>query len=350
MRISATVSIVFIFFLTQSLHASEMTFKLSGNGGNCIGCEWISAEGIIVEDSDKKLVAIMSEGNYNTVVLNSPGGNLAAALRMGRAIRNAGYSTSVGKTIKTHGTNWKEITGGICASACAFAFIGGKDRYADSGKIGVHQFYTDAAIERPEDMIFTALDLSTNQYIEALLMEYAIEMNVDYRFVLKAAATSPASMYYFNTQELTAWRIVFNSDGFQPWEIETWKEGVIAFSRSNNEKTTATFFCTKENNNKLMISVKESRFQGPFEPVKDYSVSYLYALGLRIPSSQAKMSENGGVYRLIIDLGQFDINTLDKNKFAVSSDAPNATRPYFSFGLTSNKALENIKIAMKNCI
>jgi hypothetical protein len=184
-----------ILGFSLSSYADEMTFRLVGNGGNCNGCEWIAADGEITKDSPAKLAALMAEGKYGSVVFNSPGGNLTAGIEMGIAIRKAGYSTDVGKTVPDEYGNHK-TENGVCASACAFAFLGGTTRYVEHGKIGVHQFYDGEAIERPDDKLFTAIDLSVNQYIEALLMEYVLQMGADYHVVSKAATTSPGDMYY----------------------------------------------------------------------------------------------------------------------------------------------------------
>jgi hypothetical protein len=80
----------------------------------------------------------------------SPGGSLLPALKLGELIRAGGYNTSLGE---------------ICASACAYALIGGVNRYiaqkdsgvdrdydnrnvdADGTKLGIHQFYQSAALD-----------------------------------------------------------------------------------------------------------------------------------------------------------------------------------------------------------
>lgn len=65
------------------------------------------------------------------VILNSVGGNVVSAIKMGYAIRVRGYTTS------------SAIGGGSCDSACGLMFIGGKKRimYESlfSANIGFHQ-------------------------------------------------------------------------------------------------------------------------------------------------------------------------------------------------------------------
>lgn len=65
------------------------------------------------------------------VVLDSPGGDLQAGIEIGKAIRLRGLTTAV-------------LPGGDCASACALAWLGGRDRLLDvSGRVGFHAAYRD---------------------------------------------------------------------------------------------------------------------------------------------------------------------------------------------------------------
>lgn len=64
------------------------------------------------------------------VVLDSPGGNVYAAIQIGRSIKKHGFSTFI--PAKT-----------LCASACALTWLAGSTRYADdSSFIGFHAAYT----------------------------------------------------------------------------------------------------------------------------------------------------------------------------------------------------------------
>ena len=42
---------ILLMALTKPASAEPMSFTLSGNGGNCDGCEWLAAEGDIVADT-----------------------------------------------------------------------------------------------------------------------------------------------------------------------------------------------------------------------------------------------------------------------------------------------------------
>jgi hypothetical protein len=61
--------------------------------------------------------------------LHSPGGDLVAALELGQLIREAGLSTYVGRSIPLEGLmDVYDYNRPVCASACAYAFLGGVTR------------------------------------------------------------------------------------------------------------------------------------------------------------------------------------------------------------------------------
>jgi hypothetical protein len=118
-----------------------------------------------------------------------------AALRLGEMIRVGGYDTSLGE---------------VCASACAYAILGGVNRYvAQSGvadadydnrnpgasgtKLGIHQFYQSAALEEPLKKVFSAIDKSSDQVLMGILLEYTLRMGVDVRLVSAASINQSIS-------------------------------------------------------------------------------------------------------------------------------------------------------------
>jgi hypothetical protein len=71
-----------------------------------------------------------------TVYLNSPGGHLVEAMRLGREIRARGFDTVVG----ARSADSVAPRPGLCYSACPFAFAGGVRRSLEPGSsLGVHR-------------------------------------------------------------------------------------------------------------------------------------------------------------------------------------------------------------------
>src|SRR5690606_23139774 len=111
--------------------------------------------------------------------------------------------------------------------------------------------------------------------------------------------------------ELAEWKVAFDPDSFGPWEIETWKSGVVAFSKSSDGKKTATVFCSDPRHPKLLISAFGTNFHEPFDPVTSYTTA-VDALGLIIPASRVSMSEKNGEYKLVLGLDGLNLAELKK--------------------------------------
>jgi hypothetical protein len=141
----------------------------------------------------------------------SPGGVLMAGLKLGELIRAGGYDTSLGE---------------VCASACAYAILGGVNRYiakSDTGadtdfdnrntgasgdKLGIHQFYQDAALDKPTKKAFAAIDKSADQMTMAILLEYTVRMGADVRLVQAASTVPPwQDLRWLTQEEMTEWKL-----------------------------------------------------------------------------------------------------------------------------------------------
>lgn len=141
----------------------EMDFVLVRAQGCSENCpEWISAEGRFSAKTPgrfKKFFARLGKARPQ-VVLQSEGGDVDAALEVGRQFRNAGLEVSIGGT-RLKGCKIAEprckagvpkkgpaigttyTSGAYCVSACPFAFAGGVERLsAVWSEIAVHQITT----------------------------------------------------------------------------------------------------------------------------------------------------------------------------------------------------------------
>src|SRR5262249_1368498 len=156
-----------------------MRFELAGNGGNCGGCEWISAQGTIEENTAREfknfVVREKLAGIRIEVTFNSPGGLLGPGLDLGLAIRQLRFDTEVER-------------GGICASACAYAFLGGVSRGAERGQIGVHQFYSPDLAD-PKKIALNAENEKNMQALVGTLALYTYRMGVNPSFLFLASST-----------------------------------------------------------------------------------------------------------------------------------------------------------------
>ncbi|MBB6485553.1 hypothetical protein GGD46_002841 [Rhizobium lusitanum] len=139
------------------------------SSGDCRpdGCmDWIAAEGMIDARSPTDLRKLLASiGNRKLpIIVNSPGGNVEAAMEMGEIIRKRGLSVAVGGTRLQSCPNnqplcadgWRGGSKGVvysagsrCFSACPFVLAAGVRRVVSPFSIvGVHQVKTTYDQER----------------------------------------------------------------------------------------------------------------------------------------------------------------------------------------------------------
>ncbi len=352
MRITVCATLVALlislFWATQSM---AMTFREEGNGGNCNGCDWFAADGEITQDTPKAFEQFVKDKNYKVIVyFNSPGGNLMAGIKLGELIRAKGLDTSIGATMP-NGFGFTKIVQGRCTSACAYAFLGGVTRSAKANEIGVHQFYNEATLKSPSDKLFDSVDLSAEQLISALVIDYVFRMGVDPRVVSVASTTLPGEMHFFAVAELTELNVVWSAGSFDPWAIEPYGGGVVAYTKSKDKKETATLFCRRDKMLRLLITApifdNAVRLQEAITSLEDG----LEVMDMKVPKESANVRIVNGLPALEIQLIGFDVRKIDASKdLAVHGDVPRVNAPYFYHPLNGENLAGSVRVAARNCL
>ena len=139
----------------------------------------------------------------NTISLDSPGGSLLEAIKIGRYIAEHNFSTLVEKNA-------------TCESACTLAFLGGYTAYEgfffprryvhETARLGVHrpyfrlpdQTYTGAEVENVVQVVNKSVTIA---------MEYLLTVGVSASFLQRMYETPPESMHYLSPLELSTQRI-----------------------------------------------------------------------------------------------------------------------------------------------
>jgi hypothetical protein len=246
-------------------------------GRRTAGNQWIVADReIMASTSDEFAIFLKDEdvkiGARIEVYLNSPGGSLLAGIKLGEIIRRYGLGTRVASTVPLNigsGSFKFETDGaGNCYSACSFAFLGGKWRIAADQSIGVHQRYTDEALNNAQAKAFTAVDISAEQIIAGILADCIVRMGVDARFLTRASMAGPTEIYKFSSDEMTKFAITWNDVEYSDWTLEPYKNGLIAVSKTKNSENTATLFCRKDRTLRLLLSLI-NRFNLSIESIID---------------------------------------------------------------------------------
>ena len=141
---------------------------------------YILLEGEIVEGDLNRLRArLLKYGNLG-VSLNSPGGSLGEALKIGSFIRTAGLATHIPKSA-------------VCASACVTIFAGGLIRTAHpDSNIGIHMasaVFNDSFVQGMEAVI-SEYGTEATPYVVAMFEELAASaMLRQVYFILQAGVS-----------------------------------------------------------------------------------------------------------------------------------------------------------------
>lgn len=270
--------IVCIIIAPSQLQAAD--FYLVRSGG--ISFNYIYIEGVINRGDTDRFRQFVNRhyGNneVDRIILNSPGGNLREGIALGLYIREIGASTEINSpdTEAVISSRNNEIIRGMlnypsngqCASACAYAFLGGVFRVAKDRQIGIHQFYRDFGDSRTE-INWSADDLSTvmsdTQSTMGLLVWYFDALgDVDMRLLAAASNVEANDIYFLSLEEAQQLNVI-TGDVFEDFFLEPYGNGIIAASRakdsmtgydstrSKNSVSQATFFC-RDRQPVLMLS------------------------------------------------------------------------------------------------
>lgn len=227
------------FNLSVAAHAgSPMTFTSETDsqkrwaqkvvGG---GVEDIYAEGDITEGTTDRLLAFIQRNQIQAAKIhfNSPGGSLIEGMNLGRAIRSLQFFTTVGVyQIKYDpGADTKSI----CASACAYAFAGGTSRFLSkyTGKLGIHQFYSESATGTPGEIV---------QQISGLIVAYLAEMGVDAKAFTISTIADRNGMIWLTPEEALSLR--FANNGSSPPIAEIKLLGMTPYLRVQQDHSDVT--------------------------------------------------------------------------------------------------------------
>lgn len=117
----------------------------------------VIAEGEITADAPAQFSRFLrrelqTPGLHAVVFLNSPGGNVESALKLGALLHNAGAAVVIGRPLllppsstakarnRISGMGKLGVVPGHCASACVYSLMGAKKRVVPNGaRLGVHR-------------------------------------------------------------------------------------------------------------------------------------------------------------------------------------------------------------------
>jgi hypothetical protein len=176
---------------------------------------WISAVGIITAGTPRDFEVFAKEKNVRgaTLVLDSEGGSVLAALELGRAIRHFDMTTTVGKTIvlPSHdGEARAELSpNATCESMCPFLLLGGARRYVPpEARVLVHMIWLGAKRENAQEESYSAEELGLVERDIGSVARYTVEMGGGIELLERALEVPPwKPMYALAAEEVRRTRL-----------------------------------------------------------------------------------------------------------------------------------------------
>ncbi len=176
---------------------------------------WISATGVISEGTARDFESFAKTNDVRgaTLVLDSEGGSVLAALALGRAIRGYGMTTTVGKTnvLPANGSAPRATLSPTanCESMCAFILLGGTRRYVPpQARVMVHQIWLGSKSRRSLEFSYSAEELGLVQRDIGSLARYTVEMGGGIELIETALRVPPwEPMYALSHEELRRMRV-----------------------------------------------------------------------------------------------------------------------------------------------
>jgi hypothetical protein len=195
--------------------AQAMSFRLAPmvSGTACHGAcpTAIVAEGEITDETPAEFMSFVGAnargGDVRSIVLlNSQGGKVVAAMKLGRMFRAVGAAAIVARAAegddgRTH------IMAGRCFSACVYALMGGRKRVVPSQSlVGIHRMFAlDSGVDPSGD------HARQRRYDDGgmrnTLAKYSSDMGVSRDLINKAEQTSTDSIHILSQREIARWRL-----------------------------------------------------------------------------------------------------------------------------------------------
>jgi hypothetical protein len=176
--------------------AEAMTFQKIVGPAECAQRECVLASGPVDRQSIagfQEMVRTHRIAPGALLVLNSQGGVLLYAIRLGEEVRKAGFST----TVAAYEPGAAELQPGECSSACAFVFLGGVERAVfDGSKVGVHQIYANLQAR-------DGLSVGDVQLLTSLCAMHIDNMGGGVGILIEALRTPPEEVHWFSIEEMT---------------------------------------------------------------------------------------------------------------------------------------------------
>jgi hypothetical protein len=209
------------------------------------GADSVYAEGNITEGTAERFMVFVEQKGikHARVFFNSPGGSLLEGVELGRVIRALRFDTAIGVYSPEYDRR------AICASACAYSFAGGVNRfhYQSSGMLGLHQFYGKTA---------EGVSGELAQRISGLLVTYLDQMGVDAKAFTISTMASRDVMIWLSPEDARTLRFANNGSELPTAEIKLIEmQPYLRIQQNHHSVTSRVLFLCHERQMSVMFGI-----------------------------------------------------------------------------------------------
>lgn len=335
---------------------SALEFSEHHNGAMRIDGEssWIYVEGKF-ETGDGKRFKDFLEGRSlwknQRIVFNSGGGSVLEGIVIGEIIRSYGFRTAVAKSVKIG--DHSQVQPGICASACVLAFVGGIQRGASEGsKIGVHQMsrnYENVAKGGAYKVEDLEANMSYTQRWVGHTLTHFMQMGIHPSIVSLMVGTSADDIRWLTLDEVRSTKIAFDPSHFLPWAIEPYRQGLVAFSRSEDEKKQLTLYCGSSGEMRFLLRMQGEPFHSSY--MSNVQVTQFVVAGAKVFAADARSEIEGDALMLSGPWSGSSEPSEYMSTFSLFGEAVGAISDIYSLYHFNRKGFaKSVELARKNCI
>jgi len=326
----------FLLSSSLTLQAQELPMTFKEVEGTFRGDMWIAAEGQITPSTAADFEKFMTEKDpeANEIALHSSGGDLESAMRLGILIRQYGLNTHVARTVESPETVDEEYSfferdyQAQCLSSCLWAFLGGISREVQDGKM--------------------SMDLDT-----PTMVRYAVALSGDtgLQYVTMQTEDSDPDLYQ---EELDHYKIRWDANKFNAWQIKPRGKGIVAYSKTNDEEKEALLFCEQNGERQFQI---RARFNPEFVPsdwseILNEGKDSLKALGIQFSKDEFNFGMEYNTLIISMNLKKNDKFSLLAEDLKIETGFPQVLGLSFieHLSLNGEDLQQNADLAFKNCI
>jgi hypothetical protein len=291
-------------------------------------------------------------------MINSSGGTVLGAIRLGKVIREHQFLTAIGKTVPSGkcldldfrrvgnlkfyksgdcvpvGQSHISISSlgpGECANACVFMLAGGVERFLQDGsRVGI----------RSGTVSLEDLDRSS---------AYLTDMGINPNIINIMVSKTSTDVKWLSGPELASTKLIYDPKVFSDWTVEPYKAGLAAMTKSADGARQLTLFCSASRMRFKLTAgggVYAADFASSIGGVDEIEIA-----GKWIAKSNFNFSDENGDVAIVGDWVGTDVKPEDRATFILGLGTTGSERDlYGMYGFNGRGFDQSLRLARKNCI